>query len=97
LLKANNAQIKYDKAPVRVKDEIEKAKAKVQRTLSWADLRIRKLNTEKINYTEAMQIITNLRKDLNDSLGILQKYPDIEIDRKSLENLLEQCNQILAR
>lgn len=97
LLKANQAQIKYDKAPIRIKDEIEKAKAKIQRTLSWADLRIRKLNTEKVNYQEAMHIITNLRKDLNDSLGMLQKYPDIEVDRKSLEHLLEQCNQILAR
>lgn len=97
LLKVETAQIKYDKAPLRVKNEIETAKKKVERTLSWADSRIRRLNTQQMNYQEAIKTITNLRKDLVDSLGILEKYPDIESDKESIESLIKQCDEILKR
>ncbi len=86
-----------DRTPVRARKEVMVAKKRIETTIVRIEQRIANYSHAKMSYKETVAQLNKMSKEVHDAIGLSEKYPEIQVDRKRLYELNKTLESILKK
>jgi hypothetical protein len=86
-LQAGDANIVIDKKPANARKELQIAKRRAEEIRKSFDMKLKQLGYSQPR-PKALGILRGAKSDLEDVAGLAKKYPDLHIDAKDVEDML---------
>lgn len=95
-LRADSAEVVVNDCVQKAREEIERARLRVDRLGKALDLKIKQLE-QRPPYLKALKILRKARSDYKALIVLAKRYPDLKIDKRVLEGQLNTVEAVYEK
>ncbi len=85
-----SAKVMANRKPAKIRQKIEKAKTRIEKTLADADYQMQKLSTKARSWNEAAQTTARLTIELREAIKLAETFPDTGYNPEPLKQALKK-------
>jgi len=90
---ASSAVIVSDNSPLKARQSVEKAKRRIDKAIADAERHIGQLANAKTR-DRALGVLSRLILDLNDAIGLAEKYPDLHYNVPAIKDYKQHVEEV---